>query len=634
MVQCNSADKCFQAFLESKSEFNTAFDRFKEQELKCGYGELGVCCRLCSNGPCRITPDSPKGVCGASADSIVARNFLRSVAAGSACYLHVVEATAHRLKSIATGKSPLKLRSEKSLKELAEVFEITESDTMSTAEAVADRILKDLYNPRFEPMELVEKLALDKRVENWKKLDIMPGGAKAEVFDALVKTSTNLNTDPVDQLLHCLKLGICTGLYGLTLTNKLNDIIMGDPEIRIASTGFSVVDPDYVNIGVTGHSHSVFAGLIQLLESQEGQQIGINAGAKGIRLVGLTCVGQDMQSRAGAANGESIFVGQAGNNFTQEGLLATGAIDLVASEFNCTFSGIEPIAEKLGIKLVCLDDVSKQTTAELLKDVLGNEKDLAKQVATMAAEQYISRRATAPIDIPEHGYNDVVTGISEKNILDVLGGTLTPLIDLIKDGTIKGVAGILGCSNLAAGGHDMTTVALTEELIKRDILVLSAGCTTGGLCNTGFCSCSASEKAGPGLQAVCKQLNIPPVLNFGPCLAIGRIEVVVNALAEAMGLDIPQLPVVISAPQWLEEQALADGCFGLSLGLTLHLAQCPPILGSSVVTKVLTEDLEQLTGGKVVVEPDAIKAADIMQQVIENKLSALGISSVASTVEV
>ena len=634
MVQCNSADKCFQAFLESKSEFNTAFDRFKEQELKCGYGELGVCCRLCSNGPCRITPDSPKGVCGASADSIVARNFLRSVAAGSACYLHVVEATAHRLKSIATGKSPLKLRSEKSLKELAEVFQITESDTMATAEAVADRILSDLYNPRFEPMELVEKLALDKRVENWKKLDIMPGGAKAEVFDALVKTSTNLNTDPVDQLLHCLKLGICTGLYGLTLTNKLNDIIMGDPEIRIASTGFSVVDPDFVNIGVTGHSHSVFAGLIQLLESKEGQQIGINAGAKGIRLVGLTCVGQDMQSRAGAANGESVFVGQAGNNFTQEGLLATGAIDLVASEFNCTFSGIEPIAEKLGIKLVCLDDVSKQTTAELLKDVLGNEKDLAKQVATMAAEQYTSRRATAPIDIPEHGYNDVVTGISEKNILDVLGGTLTPLIDLIKDGTIKGVAGILGCSNLAAGGHDMTTVALTEELIKRDILVLSAGCTTGGLCNTGFCSCSASEKAGPGLQAVCKQLNIPPVLNFGPCLAIGRIEVVVNALAEAMGLDIPQLPVVISAPQWLEEQALADGCFGLSLGLTLHLAQCPPILGSSVVTKVLTEDLEQLTGGKVVVEPDAIKAADIMQQVIENKLNALGISSGASTVEV
>lgn len=626
MVYCNSADQCFQKFLESKSEINTAFDRFKDQELKCGYGELGVCCRLCSNGPCRITPDAPKGVCGATADSIVARNLLRSVAAGSACYLHVVESTAHRLKSIAIGKSPLNIRSEQSLRELATAFGIPDSDLLTLAGAVADRVLADLYKPRFEPMELVSVLALPQRAQKWNDLGILPGGAKSEVFDALVKTSTNLNTDPVDQLLHCLKLGICTGLYGLTLTNKLNDIIMGDPEIRIASTGFSVVNPDFVNIGVTGHSHSVFAGIVQLLESDEGQKIGIAAGAKGVRLVGLTCVGQDMQSRAAAAGGESVFVGQAGNNFTQEGLLATGAIDLVASEFNCTFSGIEPIAQKLNIKLVCLDDVCKHASAELLKDELGKEAELARTVVEMAAAQYKQRRATAAIDIPAHGYNDVVTGVSEKNLLDVLGGSLQPVIDLIKNGTIKGVAGILGCSNLAAGGHDITTVALTEELIKRDILVLSAGCTTGGLCNTGFCSCSAKDKAGPGLRAVCEKLNIPPVLNFGPCLAIGRIEVVVNALAAEMGLDIPQLPVVISAPQWLEEQALADGCFGLALGLTLHLAQCPPVLGSPVVTKVLTQDLEQLTGGRLIVEPDAKKAADLLQGVIETKLRALGVS--------
>ena len=633
MVQCISADKCFQNFLESKSEYNTAFDRFKDQEVKCGYGQAGVCCRLCSNGPCRITPDSPKGVCGASADSIVARNFLRSVAAGSACYLHVVEATAQRLKSIAAGKSKLKLRSEKSLWELASALGIEGGEELAVAGEIADRVLADLYNPRFEKMELVEKLALDKRVENWSGLGIMPGGAKSEVFDALVKTSTNLNTDPVDQLLHCLKLGICTGLYGLTLTNKLNDIIMGAPEIRVAKTGFSVVDPEYVNIGVTGHSHSVFAGIVQLLESEEGQQIGIKVGAKGIRIIGLTCVGQDMQSRAAAAGAESVFSGQAGNNFTQEGLLATGAIDLVASEFNCTLSGIEPIAEKLNIKLVCLDDVCKQSTAELLRDDLGQEQELALQVLNMAAEQYALRRTTAPIDIPAHGYDDVVTGVSENNITDVLGGSLEPLIELIKNGTIKGVAGILGCSNLAAGGHDVTTVALTEELISRDILVLSAGCTTGGLCNNGLCSCSAREKAGPGLKAVCEQLNIPPVLNFGPCLAIGRIEVVVTALAEALGVDIPALPVVISAPQWLEEQALADGCFGLALGLTLHLSQCPPILGSSIVTKVLTEDLVQLTGGRVIVESDAGKAADIMEQVIADKLEALGVSPAVAEVE-
>ena len=168
-------------------------------------------------------------------------------------------------------------------------------------------------------------------------------------------------------------------------------------------------------------------------------------------------------------------------------------------------------------------------------------------------------------------------------------------------------------------------MALTKELISRDILVLSAGCTTGGLANCGYCSLSAKELAGPGLKAVCEKLGIPPVLNFGPCLAIGRIEIVVSELAKTLGVDIPQLPVVISAPQWLEEQALADGCFGLALGLTLHLSQPPPILGSPIVTKLLTEDLVNITGGKVIVEMNPVLAADKLQQVINQKLTALGI---------
>ncbi len=626
MKRCKSADSCFGNYLEKRGDVNTAFDRLEDQSVKCGYGQHGVCCRLCSNGPCRITPDSPKGVCGATADTMVARNFLRSVAAGAACYLHVAESTAARLKAIASGVSPLQLRSEKSVEELAAVLGIEGSSVKDKAEKIADAVLADLYRTRQDKMKLVSKLAIPARVKKWQDLGILPGGAKSEVFDAIVKTSTNLNTDPVDQLLHCLNLGISTGLYGLGMTNLMNDIIMGEPEIGIASTGFSVASPEYINIAVSGHSHSVFAGLITLLESDKGQNIGIKAGAKGIRIVGLTCVGQDMQLRANAS-GKNVFVGQAGNNFTQEALLATGAIDMVISEFNCTLSGIEPIAERYKIKLICLDDVAKQSSAQMLNDEKGRELVLAEEICTMAAEQYRLRRDSVTIDVPEHGYDDVVTGVSEKSLLKLLGGTLEPLIELVKNGTIKGIAGILGCSNLAAGGHDINTIALTRELISRDILVLSAGCTTGGLANCGYCSLSAKELAGPGLKAVCEKLGIPPVLNFGPCLAIGRIEIVVSELAKAIGVDIPQLPVVISAPQWLEEQALADGCFGLALGLTLHLSQPPPILGSPIVTKLLTEDLVNITGGKVIVEMDPVIAADKLQQVINTKLAALGIGA-------
>ena len=624
MSRCKSADTCFSSYLEKRSDVNTAFDRFETQSVKCGYGQLGVCCRLCSNGPCRLTPDSPKGVCGATADTMVARNFLRMVAAGSACYLHVAESTARRLKSIAIGTSPLKIRSEKSVHELAVKLGVVAEDVKQEAAGIADLVLGDLYKPRGEVMALVEKLTIPQRTEVWKQLGIIPGGAKSEVFDALVKTSTNLNTDPVDQLLHCLNLGIATGLYGLTLTNLMNDILMGEPEIRAAKVGFKVVDPDCINIAVTGHSHSVFAGLIEYLETTEGQEKGIKAGAKGIRIIGSTCVGQDMQLRA-AASGSEVFSGQAGNNFTQEALIATGAIDVVLSEFNCTFSGIEPIAQDVMTKLICLDDVCKQSSAELVADTHGKEKELAANLVDIAVSQYQQRRQHVKIDLPDHGFDDAVTGVSEKSLVKLLGGNLEPVIELIKSGTIKGVAAVVGCSNLAEGGHDVSTVALTKELIKRDILILSAGCTTGGLSNCGLCSPDAKEFAGPGLKAVCEKLGIPPVLNFGPCLAIGRIEIVVSELAKVMGLDIPALPIAVSAPQWLEEQALADGCFALALGLTLHLCQPPPILGSPVVTKVLTEDMLTLTGGKVIVEPDPAKAADALATVMKEKCVALGI---------
>jgi len=622
---CMTADRKLADYLSQRTDLSTAFNRMTDQAAKCGFGQKGICCRLCSNGPCRITARAPRGVCGATADTIVARNFLRSVAAGAACYLHVAEAAAGRLQSIADGTSPLPLRSPEAVDRLARTFHLTGDTVTDRAGQIASAVRRDLYRPRGEKMQLLEALAPASRLARWRELGLLPGGAKAEICDALVKTSTNLNSDPADLLHQALTLGIVTGFYGLEMTNLLNDAIMGEPTIGRSAVGFSVVSPDYVNIAVTGHNHSAFAGLIAWLETEAGQEVGRRVGAKGIRIVGLTCVGQDMQARA-AAVPDGVFAGQAGNNFTQEPLLATGAIDMVVSEFNCTFAGIEPIAERYHIKLVCLDDVCKQSSAELLSDVPGRERQLAQTLCEMAAEQYRRRRALVNIAIPQHGRNDTISGVAENSLLKLLGGSVGPLIELLKNGTIRGIAGILGCSNLAAGGHDVTTVALTRKLIEQDILVLSAGCTSGGLSNCGFCSPSAKEWAGPGLKAVCGQLGIPPVLNFGPCLAIGRIEMVAAALAQALGVDLPQLPVVISAPQWLEEQALADGCFGLALGLTLHLSQPPAILGSPLVTGILTEQMVGLTGGRVMVEGDPVKAAGLFRDVIEAKRGALGLT--------
>ena len=618
---CASADKPLEGFIRSLP-METSHHRVEGQSTKCGFGLQGVCCRLCANGPCRITPKAPRGICGATADVIVARNFLRAVASGSGCYIHIVENTALNVKKTAEIKGEIK--GEKSLAKLAEIFGVQGTDKWDTAKQVAQMVLDDLYKPEYEKMELVEKMAYGPRFKRWQELNILPGGAKGEVFHGVVKCSTNLNSDPVDMYTDCLKLGISTGIYGLTLTNLLNDVLLGEPELRMAPVGLCVIDPDYINIMITGHQHTIFVDLQERLTSKEAVAKAQAAGAKGFKLVGCTCVGQDLQLRG--AHYTEVFDGHAGNNYTSEAVLATGGIDAVLSEFNCTLPGIEPICDELMIKQICLDDVAKKANAELKPFKFEEREKQSEEIIDEIVEAYKARRGKVTMNLqPEHGNDHTLTGVSEGSLKEFLGGNWKPLIDLIVSGDIKGVAGVVGCSNLTAGGHDVLTVDLVKELISRDIIVLTAGCSSGGIENCGLMTPEAAKLAGPKLRAVCEKLNIPPVLNFGPCLAIGRLEIVATELAEALGIDIPQLPLVLSAAQWLEEQALADGCFGLALGLPLHLGLPPFVTGSNLAVKLLTEDMKSLTGGQVIINPDAKASADILEKIIEEKRAGLNI---------
>ena len=618
---CSSADKPLEAYIRSLP-MQTSHHRVEGQSVKCGFGLQGVCCRLCSNGPCRVTPEAAKGICGASADVIVARNFLRAVASGSGCYIHIVENTALNLKNTALAKGVIK--GENALNHLCEIFSVTGKDKYEKALAVAQAVLDDIYRPEYEKMKLTEKMAYAPRFKRWEELNILPGGANAEIVKGVVKCSTNLNSDPVDMLLTCLKLGISTGIYGLTLTNLLNDVMLGEPEIRPASVGLGVIDPDYINIMITGHQHSSFSYLQDRLIEPDVTAKAKAVGARGFRLVGCTCVGQDLQLRG--AHYTEVFTGHAGNNYTSEAVLATGAIDAVLSEFNCTLPGIEPICDELKIVQICLDDVAKKANAQYRPFVFATREADSEAIIDKITESYVQRRGNVPLNLmPNHGNPNTITGVSEVSLKKFLGGNWKPLIDLIVSGDIKGVAGVVGCSNLTFGGHDVLTVELTKELIKRDIIVLSAGCSSGGLENCGLMTPEAAELAGPKLKAICKALGIPPVLNFGPCLAIGRLEIVATELAEALGVDLPQMPLVLSAPQWLEEQALADGAYGLALGLPLHLGEPPFITGSSLVTGILTEDMKSLTGGQVIIDPDGALAADKLEKIIMEKRAALKI---------
>ena len=618
---CSSADKKLEEYIR-KLPYETAFHRVEGQLVQCGFGLMGTCCRLCANGPCRIVPGGERGICGADADTIVVRSFLRAVAAGSGCYIHILENAVKNLRktALAGGTFP----SVKALERLADILGVERRESIyDTALEIADKIKQDLYQESEDEMACLKTLTTSRRYELWKKLEILPGGAKSEVFDAVVKTSTNLSSDPEDMLMHCLRLGISTGIYGLKLTSLIHDVLIGEPELHFAPAGFRVIDPDYINILVTGHQESLFTQIMDAAASPEGSAVAEAAGAKGFRIVSCTCAGQDMQQREGYYKG--IFGGMAGNNFTGEAVLATGAIDGVISEFNCTLPGIDEICTQLNIEQLCIDVMAKKKRAKLIPYSYENAEKDARMILNKVAQRYQIRRKQVDIRLLEHhGSRKSLTGLSELSLRTFLGGAWKPLLELIVSGKIKGIAGVVGCSSLA-GGHDVLTESLVRNLLRKNILVLSAGCTSGGLSNCGLMEAEAADLAGESLREVCRALGIPPVLDFGSCLAIGRMEMVAEELAAELGIDIPELPLVLSAAQWLEEQALADGAFGLSLGLTIHLGKSPFVTGSPLAVDVLTDKMETITGGRLLIEADAGTAADKLEAVIMQKRKALNI---------
>ena len=573
----------------------------REKASICETGKKGLCCNVCSEGPCRITEKHPFGVCGLNADQIVAKNFLRHVAAGVACYVHVCENTARALMNS-------KAKDRETLEEVCSKLGI-EADERKLAETV----LRDIYRPRWERSEIVLKLSPAKRLKVYEKLGIIPGGAKAEIVEALVKTSTNLNANVTDMLLHSLRLGLVMGYTALRMNVWMNDVMFGTPELRDVTTGVGGINPNAVNIMTTGHQTALQQKVIEVACSERMQKIARDAGADGINIVGATCVGQDLQSRPQPG----CFLGQCANNFGTEPLAASGLIDAVVSEFNCTFPGLTEIAKHEGVKLIAIDDVAFIEGAELIGWSPERAEKVAEEVVLRAIEAFKERKRGERVG----GVKKAKVGFSERFVRE----HMDEILELLSEGKVRGVAAVVGCSNLVSGGHDVLIRDLTKELLKRDVIVWTAGCTAYALQGLGFMSEEGLEYAGDGIKEVCKETGLPPVWDFGICMSVSRIITVAEMIAERLGVDLPDLPVVASAPQWLEEQALGDGAFALDCGFLLHVYPDPFVSGSKLVTKVLTEDLPNLTGGRLVVEKDAVRTAEIMEKHINKKRKNLGI---------
>lgn len=623
---CTSSHDSIQEMYGRAKELGikTTFDRYQDQLPQCGFGMEGVCCQLCSHGPCRITPKAPRAICGATADTIAARNILRLECHGLSAYCHQLEEAIGTLKATAEGKTPYTIQEEGKLRDVAGLLGLdTTKETNALALDLANALYYEMRKGADEPLKLVELLAPKARLEKWQALDIIPGGPLSELRDAMTMTMSNINTDPVSLLLTAMKIAIATGYMGLIATITVQDILLGNPSIGQTKADLGVIDPDTVNIVAHGHVPYVAVAVLQeLAENPVWQQKAESLGAHGIKLYGSMDTGQELLQRMNTVG--KGYAGQLGNWLTQELMVSTGAIDLVMMDLNCSIPGMKLAADQFHTKLVSVSHVIRMEGVDTNLDYKPEKvKEQAGNLIQLALDAYRNRGKVNAVHIPEYK-SDVIAGVGVESLLNVLGGSLDPLLAVIKDGTIKGIAAVVGCTN-NRNGHDSASITLIKELLKRDILVITSGCVSSGAQIEGLQTLEAVRFSGDKLRGICEALGIPPVLNFGSCIDIGRIGIAVTAIANALGVDTSDLPVAASAPEYLEQKAVADGFFAVTFGLLTHLGPVPPVSGAPGVVKILTQDVEGLVGGKVCVEQDMVKAAEAIEAHINLKRQHLGI---------
>ncbi len=602
-------------------ESTNVADRYDAQGKRCPFCEQGLRCSLCSQGPCRITPKAPRGVCGIDAAGMVMRNMMHINQMGLAAYSHHTREVAKTLIATGEGKTPFGIADESKLDMLAAVLGVDEPDVNQRAVAVGQGILDSLAQQYEEDSIWVEALAPESRKELWRELGIFPGGPLYELQEASTRGMTNIDGDYISLAKTSLRMGIAT-FYGVQVPLEMGqDAIFGTPQPHTSHVDLGILDPDYVNILPNGHEPFIGFALVQAAESEEVQQRAQEAGAKGLRIVGSIETGQEMMQRLEESD---VFVGLTGNWICEEYAIATGAVDVFAMDMNCSVPSLGEIADRYNTKLVAVSElIGVPGTHERVEYVPEKAAEQAQQLIDMAIDNFEERKGKQTH--PVHDRQEILTGFSNEAVMDALGGTLDPLLDAVKDGSIKGIVAMVSCTTLKNGAQDSLTVSVVEELIKRDILVLSAGCGNAATQVAGLNSVDAQELAGDGLRGVCEALGVPPVLSFGTCTDCGRIALLVGAVSDALGVDPSELPVAVTAPEYMEQKATIDALGALALGLYTHVSPTPNVSGSEKVVKLLTEDLEDITGGKIALGDDAAQVADDMAAHIDKKREGLGI---------
>ena len=597
---------------------STAFSRAAAMK-PCPIGSKGACCGNCSMGPCRLVGKHDRGICGATRETVAARNFVRMIAGGASAHSDHGRDMALTLLAAAEGEAPdYTIRDVNKLLEVAELLDVPTKDreTMEIAKEVAEAALAQIGNQRGEILYL--KRAPKKRQEVWRRAGIAPRGIDREVVEIMHRTHVG-NDQWYDSILMAgLRTALADGWGGSMLATDITDILFGSPVPLTAQVNMGMLSEDEVNIVVHGHEPTLSEMILVAVSDPEMIEYAKSKGAKGINLTGICCTANETLMRQG--------VPTIGNFLSQELAIVTGAIELMIVDIQCIMQALAPLSDQFHTKLITTSPKAHIEGATHVEFDEHRALEIAKEIVKMGIDNFPNRKETR---IPKE-VNQLVAGFSHEYINYALGGfyrgSFRPLNDAVIQGRLRGVAGVVGCNN-ARTRHDYSHEYITRKLIENDVLVAMTGCGAIACAKFGLLSPEAAQYAGPGLREICETTGIPPVLHVGSCVDNARILTVLSQMATEGGLgeDIADLPAMGFAPEWMSEKAISIASYFVGSGLYTIMGSESPVANSPIVDRFISEDWEERIGGKLEFIADPEEAVQKALEHIDKKRAALGL---------
>jgi carbon-monoxide dehydrogenase catalytic subunit len=620
VTTCKSTQQMLRKAAEDGVE--TAFHRAAEMKA-CPIGADSACCKHCSMGPCRLSSKDPYGkvgVCGATIDTIASRNFARMVASGAAAHTDHGMSMLDVFREVVAGKIK-----DYQIKDEQKLLDVAESVSIETVGREIKEIAIDLYQELERTYTQVEgeipfvTRVPEKTLEKWRELGIVPRGAMREIMEIMHRTHMGVDQDYENTTKQCSRTALSDGWGGSMVATEISDILFGTPSPVLAGVDMGCLDEKQVNIIVHGHEPNMFESMIASVNDPKLLKEAEKAGAEGLNLLGMCCSGAEVLSRHG--------VSHAGNFMSTETVLITGAVDAMAVDVQCIKQGLAPLAECYGTKFFTTNPRAHIEGVDHIEFVEHHPRKCTDKVVKEAIKRFKNRKAK--VVIPQNKSLGIHS-FSHEHIDYMRGGTFrasyVPLNDNIINGRIRGVAGVVGCTNPRVR-QDYVHVELVKELIKNDVLVVQTGCSQISLAKAGLMKPDSSVLAGDGLQEVCETVGMPPVLGLGSCVDNSRILIAAAEMVKTGGLgeSIADLPVAGAAPEWMSEKAISIGQYFVASGVFTVFGVTFPTIAETKFHKLLFEGLEQQGLGKWGFAKDPYDMAHVMIDHIDKKREALGI---------